>query len=462
MSLDQEHLKSPRQSGDSGVQGASSDPELVPGKRTRAMGLSGNRAPGQASQAQPVTDALAIPGNMGYQDSSAAWDALAVRPDLHGVPGEPQDADPAKILGNSNALAAGASELSAIDFDKPLDFASALLGRSAGELASDVEAQSQVRDKVTELQGSEEFQQLTAVAANEESPKAPEAKKVVRTITILVHGVNTDAAWYDLVQEELKKNPETKNDIAIPFTWGDYENQKQGGYPQYAVDEVDQMFQNPTFGYDRFYQGHSAARLKEMIDAARETGAQVNVVAHSNGTALTTAALMMGAELDNMVFMGSPLDSDNDKSNAQINKAAENVKGDKYNFWSEGDEWAWIKGGIGANGDNKTWNKKNPDFKNVEFGPGKNVAGTKITEKEVDHSDYMLEEHMPIISKYIDQFGDKSSGPVDVSQDKLDALKAMGDWTERSEYKNKKNVDGSSPLLEKYSDEIADLKKVKK
>ena len=49
MSLEQEHLRTPRQSGDGDVQGANSDPELVPGKQTRAMALAGARAPGQGT-----------------------------------------------------------------------------------------------------------------------------------------------------------------------------------------------------------------------------------------------------------------------------------------------------------------------------------------------------------------------------------------------------------------------------
>jgi len=293
----------------------------------------------------------------------------------------------------------------------------------------------------------------------------PKGESFIRNITILVHGVNTDAAWFDLIESEMKQYQDAidvaEDDVEnklryviVPFTWGDYENTKQGGLPNYAVDEVQQMFENPWLGYDRIYQGHSAVRLKELIDEAKKLGPQVNVIAHSNGTLLTCGALLLGASLDNFVLMGSPLDCDNDKSQDQLARSAARVSGTVTNFWSSGDEWAYFKGGIGAFGNNGDYKKANPGIKNVRFYKGAVIEGVKITEDEVDHSDYMLSPHMPIFSSYIRRFAETASGKVKYDEAKEAALRKSADWTNQSYYKDKKNVTLSSPELKKYESQI--------
>ncbi len=195
--------------------------------------------------------------------------------------------------------------------------------------------------------------------------------------------MNTDAAWYNSVIGEMRKyqdvievppgngNIEHKLKYAIiPFTWGDYEAHKQGGNPQYAVDEVHQMFRNPWVGYDRIYQGHSAIRLKELIEQTKRLGAQVNVIAHSNGTLETCGALLLGTSIDNFILMGSPLDCDNSRSQNELHAAIAKVSGQKFNFWSTFDEWATLKGGIGGFGNNATYRARNGNITNVHFESG--------------------------------------------------------------------------------------------
>lgn len=298
--------------------------------------------------------------------------------------------------------------------------------------------------------------------------KKPKSETFLRNLVILVHGVSTDAAWFGLVEAEMEKYQDAvdaaEKDVehklrygVIPFTWGDYEIQLQGGHFNYAVDEVHQMFENPMGGYDRVYQGHAAVRLKELIDAAKKLGAQVNVIAHSNGTLITCGALMLGASIDNFILMGSPLDCDNARSQDELTRAITHVSGAVTNFWSSGDEAAFIKGGIGALGENDDYKKANPGVVNVRFYKGAVIEGVKIKEDEVDHSDYMLAEHMPIFSKYIRRFADAGK-KVKHDEAKIAELREQGDWTNVSYYKEKKDITLKSPEMKKYEAQINGIK----
>jgi hypothetical protein len=156
-----------------------------------------------------------------------------------------------------------------------------------------------------------------------------------------------------------------------------------------------------------------------------------------------------------VIFMGSPLDADNDTSQKEIKRAMTHVKGTRTNFWSAGDEWASIKGGIGCYGSNKVYLKMNPNITNVKFYKGAVIKGLKITEGEVDHSDYMLARHMPIFSAYIKEFGEAATAKtvVHVKAD-VDKLVEAGDWTKVSYYKDTKNVTLESPEMKKYKSQI--------
>jgi len=296
--------------------------------------------------------------------------------------------------------------------------------------------------------------------------KVAKTEEKIRSITILVHGVNTDASWFKLVETEMKKyqdvievppgggNIEYKlKYLIIPFTWGDYENQKQGGYPNYAVDEVHQMFENGWTTVDRIYQGHSAIRLKELIEECKKLDVQINVIAHSNGTLETCGALLLGTSIDNFILMGSPLDCDNDRSQNELNAAVKKVKSKTINFWSWWDEWATQKGGIGGYGTDKVYLAKNGNITNVELAKGSTIRTVVIKEK-INHSDYMLERHMPIFSSYIREFGDASAKRAPYDQEKVDKFLNMAEWTNVSYYVNKKNITLKSPEMKAYSAQI--------
>jgi hypothetical protein len=301
--------------------------------------------------------------------------------------------------------------------------------------------------------------------------KVAKTEEKLRSITILVHGVNTDAAWFKLVDTEMKKyqdvievpggggNIEYKlKYLIIPFSWGDYENQKQGGYFNYAVDEVHQMFENPWVGYDRIYQGHSAVRLKELIDECNKLGVQVNVIAHSNGTLETCGAMLLGCSIDNFIMMGSPLDCDNEKSQAELKSATANVRSKVINFWSPGDKVAGLKGGIGRFGENAYFRKQNGHIGLVKFDEDEVIRTVKI-KASIGHSDYMLAEHMPIFSSYIREFAEASSKRVPYDKAKVDALLHAADWRNQAFYVKKKNVTLKSPEMKKYDAQIKEITK---
>lgn len=297
---------------------------------------------------------------------------------------------------------------------------------------------------------------------NQFTARIPRTEDKIRSITILIHGVNTDAAWFRRVINAMRRYqdasevPEGSNVeyrlkyLIIPFTWGDYEIRKQGGHGQYAVDEVHQMFENPLIGYDRIYQGHSAIRMKELIDECNKLNVQVNVIAHSNGTLETCGALLLGTTIDNFILMGSPLDCDNSRSQNELRASVARVGSRTYSFWSNGDEWAWIKGGIGCFGDNAFYRQRNPTIRNVEFRQGAVIKGVTITEEEVDHSDYMLQEHMGIFTAYIREFGNRDARRAPYEQEKVDRLMHMADWTNVSYYVQQRNITLNSPEMRAY------------
>ena len=301
---------------------------------------------------------------------------------------------------------------------------------------------------------------------NEFVAKVAKTEEKIRSITILIHGVNTDAAWFKLVADEMKQyqdvvevppgggNVEYKlKYLIIPFSWGDYEIQKQGGKFNYAVDEVHQMFENPMVGYDRIYQGHAAVRLKELIEECTKLGVQINVIAHSNGTLETCGAMLLGCSIDNFVMMGSPLDCDNVKSQEELKAAIGKVRETVTNFWSTGDAVAKLKEGIGHYGTNAYYTSHNPQIKNVEFVKGAVLEGVTIHD-DGGHSNYMFADKMGIFSAYIRRFGDASQKRAPYDEEKVEKLMEAANWIYQSYYRDKKNISLKSPEMKKYEAKI--------
>ncbi len=75
-----------------------------------------------------------------------------------------------------------------------------------------------------------------------------------------------------------------------------------------------------------------------------------------------------------------------------------------------------------------------------------------------NHSDYMLVQHMPIFTSYIDEFTRNNragaGAAVQVETQRLAHLRQLGDWTQVSYYRTRRNVTLESPELKKYKAEI--------
>jgi pimeloyl-ACP methyl ester carboxylesterase len=107
-------------------------------------------------------------------------------------------------------------------------------------------------------------------------------------------------------------------------------------------------------------QWQGVDKLRRVVDDLRTliqtdpalSGEEINIVAHSQGTLITLAALQEGLRVDNVIFMGSPMDQGIVQSrtdNTDWTLAVPNA-GHISNFWSRSDDTAGYKGGIGAVG----------------------------------------------------------------------------------------------------------------
>jgi len=138
------------------------------------------------------------------------------------------------------------------------------------------------------------------------------------TVVILIHGVNTEAGWFKSAEDGLNeywdKSGQPRQAV-IGFAWGDPIAArgfaaKQGGQPNYATDSVAGMNSRVK---DRSYMLNARDRLRSLISSLNRIGQQekscepITVIAHSQGTIITLAALQQGAEIDNFIMMGSPL-----------------------------------------------------------------------------------------------------------------------------------------------------------
>ncbi len=258
-----------------------------------------------------------------------------------------------------------------------------------------------------------------------------DVKEYLASINIFVHGVNTDAAWFDGLETELSlpSSRDTATAIFIRqnfgFTWGDNKDDQQGGDYYKAADEIQQMFENPLLAYDRLYQGYSAVRLKYIIDKTNNFNVPVNVIAHSQGTLITLGALLLGAQINNAIFMGSPLDANNEMSQHQLMDAQNNIvkkiriperpmPGQIFNYYSSDDNVAGIKGGIGKYGDDAAYRKHNPKIINEKFD---NLSS--------GHSDYMTRTRE--LSNSITEFSSFNQEVIYVSSD-FDEIIEISDW----------------------------------
>ena len=188
-------------------------------------------------------------------------------------------------------------------------------------------------------------------------------------ITIYIHGVNSDHTGMDALRNKFISMAAYERPLqyAIDLTWA-FE-----ATPLEAEDGV--KFVNPTTnasdsigrwetagdtmrdsGMSRQHW-FAAAKLKGVVRQIRELKERfpclkdepINIVAHSQGTIITMAALIRGMEVDDAIFMGSPFDKESKKNFKDYSSASENV-GMITHLWSSADDTARLKGGIGGFG----------------------------------------------------------------------------------------------------------------
>ncbi|MGB6366022.1 MAG: RHS repeat-associated core domain-containing protein, partial [Thermoanaerobaculia bacterium] len=259
-------------------------------------------------------------------------------------------------------------------------------------------------------------------------------------VTILVHGVNTSAPWYQRASqglESFEKSQGIAHQAVIEFEWGDdgsyLRGQQQGGPLTLATDRISEIYDDP----DRRYMGEAVNRLRNLIStlkrerARKQSSEPINVIAHSQGTIITLAALEKGAVIDNFIMQGSPLDVLPYKKDNDLERARTGIRGGIFNYWSKDDPAAYVKGGIGRFGDELEATKEFDWITNREFGPGLSVNGFILPStgefESYRHSDFMAKAEFfeNIHAKDIEQSGDRK---LSSDTDLINRLKRLATW----------------------------------
>ena len=220
------------------------------------------------------------------------------------------------------------------------------------------------------------------------------------TITIYVHGVGTSgykAGYYGFRSKAYKRFATCPGEEcgvyrqwSVDFNWAIAG--KNGSYVNpipYASDSIclEKNAEDSWRSYGMSKQQWRAVhKLKKIVADLRKLiasypalkGETINIVCHSQGTLITLAALQEGMKVDTVIFMGSPMDKEimganKPGYNTDILKGAANTR-HLFNFWSNEDDIARGKGGIGGFGfpENKIgWKTIDIELKGVShFGEG--------------------------------------------------------------------------------------------
>jgi hypothetical protein len=178
-------------------------------------------------------------------------------------------------------------------------------------------------------------------------PRTPEAPAVwlpAGHVTVIVHGVNDDGKGWSLRVKDalLAAAPEGKRQEVYLFRW----TRPDGGRPLLAharksLQAIEEKYpEHPE--YEAAYQVEVARRLNAFLAGARALQAEygvdgrINVLAHSQGSLLTLKALELGAEADNVAFLGSPLTYTGERQDDVV-AALPHVRGVLYNYYTPSD-----------------------------------------------------------------------------------------------------------------------------
>lgn len=195
---------------------------------------------------------------------------------------------------------------------------------------------------------------------------------------ICVHGVASGKGAYDTFAAMLKTRqprtgPSLPYTVAVPFTYGRVDlKQAAGTIGTYAkatnrdsllwwpygiarevIDVLPDKWVLPTQMTQlsrRSWQG--ARELKELVGSLQGLlgDVPITILSHSNGTAVTLAALQEGMTIRHWILMGSCLNQDavaKGTNETNFTLAASRVTGRVLNCASLSDDTAWLRGGIG-------------------------------------------------------------------------------------------------------------------
>lgn len=176
-----------------------------------------------------------------------------------------------------------------------------------------------------------------------------------KSIVILIHGVNAGGQLKevnDYAYEDFHKFAKNAlgGALLIDFHWGveplSYSSNRVG-------TRADQFVGMSDFGWA------ASAKLKELVARLRDAigeNVKISIVAHSQGSVISLAAIEEGLPIDNWILLGSPLGdviiSDGSAQSSMI-RAAQNVRSRIVNLYSSSDDVVgWLKpiftaGGIG-------------------------------------------------------------------------------------------------------------------
>jgi pimeloyl-ACP methyl ester carboxylesterase len=152
-------------------------------------------------------------------------------------------------------------------------------------------------------------------------------------VTILIHGIEDDGKGWapGIARALLAAWPKDKQQAVYLFTWT--QDGKKPGQFEYRSRVADL----PE------YQVAEAERLKTFLVGARalfkkyKIKESINIIAHSQGTLITLKALELGAEVDNVVFLASPLDYKGKSGYADIERVMPRISGKLHIFWAAND-----------------------------------------------------------------------------------------------------------------------------
>ena len=218
-------------------------------------------------------------------------------------------------------------------------------------------------------------------------------------VTIIVHGVSDDGKYWSLRVKDalLAADPEGESQDVYLFRW----TGPDGGLPLLAharnslrgLEEKDS--DHPE--WEAAYQIEEAKRLKQFIAGARALFAEysvdgkINILAHSQGSLITLKALELGADVDNVVFLGSPLDYTGERQD-DVAAALPHVRGVLYNYYAPSDLAIRFMGG-GLWCEPRGW-------------PAKDLPPDKVVQTKLNvagHTGYYTAE--AIRANYVDELG---------------------------------------------------------